>query len=210
MRKKGMIIAGIIAFVGIIGFVLWGPIMSQVERPKYQLIATDGKIEIRQYPSMIIAEVKVDGERTEAINKGFRLLADFIFGNNTSQKEIAMTAPVQQQNSEKIAMTAPVQQESSSGGWKISFVMPSEYTMATLPKPNNQQVKLKEIPQQKFVVIKFSGFNSDENIMQHEEALLNYMTKHSMNTISAPKYAFYNPPWTLPFLKRNEIMLQIK
>lgn len=187
-----------------------GPIMSNVEQPNYELISSESNIDIRQYAPIIIAETEVQGERKEAIGKGFRLLADYIFGNNTVKQEIAMTAPVQQQNNEKIAMTAPVQQQSQDGAWKVSFVMPAEYSIDTLPKPNNEKVTLKKVLEKRYVVIQFSGLNSNENIAQHEKMLMHYIEKNNLKIAGPPKYAFYNPPWTLPFMKRNEIMVELE
>ena len=202
-------ITSIIAFILIVGGLLAGPVMSNVEKPDYKVIQTERNIEIRQYEPMIIAEVEVDGKREDAIREGFRLIADYIFGNNTVQRDIAMTAPVQQQESQKIAMTAPVQQQSTGRSWQISFVMPSKYSMETLPEPKNDRVRLKEIMTKKFVVIKFSGTNSNENVTEHENQLMNYIESNQIKIIDSPKYAFYNAPWTLPFMRRNEVMIEI-
>ena len=202
-------ITSIIAFILIVGGLLAGPVMSNVEKPDYKVIQTERNIEIRQYEPMIIAEVEVDGKREDAIREGFRLIADYIFGNNTVQRDIAMTAPVQQQESQKIAMTAPVQQQSTGRSWQISFVMPSKYSMETLPEPKNDRVRLKEIMTKKFVVIKFSGTNSNENVTEHENQLMNYIEGNQIKIIDSPKYAFYNAPWTLPFMRRNEVMIEI-
>ena len=202
-------ITSIIALILIVGGLLAGPVMSNVEKPDYKVIQTEQNIEIRQYEPMIIAEVEVDGKREDAIREGFRLIADYIFGNNTVQRDIAMTAPVQQQESQKIAMTAPVQQQSTGRSWQISFVMPSKYSMETLPEPKNDRVRLKEIMTKKFVVIKFSGTNSNENVTEHENQLMNYIEANQIKIIDSPKYAFYNAPWTLPFMRRNEVMIEI-
>lgn len=193
-----------------LGAVLAGPVMSIVEHPNYEVTASEQSVEIRRYDPLIIAEVKVDGERQEAIEQGFRLLADYIFGNNLVQQDIAMTAPVQQQANTQIAMTAPVQQQGQGDSWKISFVMPSEYTMKTLPKPNNERVKLIEQPNKTYAAIRFSGTNSTENIAEHEKELMQYLEANKLQTVGLPKYAFYNPPWTLPFLRRNEVMVEIR
>lgn len=189
-----------------------GPIMSNnVEQPNYGVLSSStDDIEIRRYAPMVIAEVEVRGAREEAISDGFRLLADYIFGNNTTQQDIAMTAPVQQQANKKIAMTAPVQQQSSGDRWKVSFVMPAEYSLATLPEPNNEQVKLKQIPAKDFIAIQFSGTNSKQNITKHERQLRQYIERNNIQTLGSPKYAFYNPPWTLPFMRRNEVMIEIE
>ena len=201
-------ITSIIAFILIVG-VLAGPVMSNVEKPDYKVIQSEQNIEIRQYEPMIIAEVEVDGKREDAIRDGFRLLADYIFGNNTVQQVISMTAPVQQKENQKIAMTAPVQQQSMGKSWRMSFVMPSKYSMDSLPVPNNNRVRLKEILTKKFVVIEFSGSNSNENVIGHENQLMNFIEANQINIIDSPKYAFYNAPWTLPFLRRNEVMTEI-
>jgi hypothetical protein len=208
MKRKWIMIASIITLI-LIGGALMGPIMSNVEKPGYEVLASYQNIEIRHYPPMIISEVEVEGNREEAIGDGFRLLADYIFGNNTVQKDIAMTAPVQQQASQKIAMTAPVQQQSIGKKWVVSFVMPSEYSIDSLPIPNNDRVKLTEISAQKLIVIKFSGTSSDKNVAEHEKQLMDFVEANQIIATGSPKYAFYNPPWTLPFMRRNEVMIEI-
>ena len=208
MKKKCTMITSIIALILIVG-VLAGPVMSNVEKPDYEVIQSVQNIEIRQYEPMIIAEVEVDGKREDAIGDGFRLLADYIFGNNTEQQVVSMTAPVQQKENQNIAMTAPVQQQSTGKSWRMSFVMPSKYSMDSLPVPNNNRVRLKGILAKKFVVIEFSGTNSNENVTEHENQLMNYIEENQININDSPKYAFYNPPWALPFLRRNEVMIEI-
>lgn len=209
MKKRGFMIAAIIGIV-LIGVVAVGPIMSDVETPNYDVITAENNIEVRQYKPMIVAEVQVNGRREDAIGDGFRVLADYIFGNNIAQQDILMTAPVQQQESTKIAMTAPVQQQFTGAYWKISFVMPSEYTMETLPKPVNEHVTIKEIPAKIFAVITFSGTNLDRNVKDHENQLMAYVGTKELSVIGTPKYAFYNPPWTLPPMRRNEVMIEIQ
>ena len=208
MKKKWTMITSIIALILIVG-VLAGPVMSNVEKPDYKVIQSEQNIEIRQYEPMIIAEVEVDGKREDAIGDGFRLLADYIFGNNTVQQVISMTAPVQQKENQNIAMTAPVQQQSTGKSWRMSFVMPSKYSMDSLPVPNNNRVRLKGILAKKFVVIEFSGTNSNENVTEHENQLMNYIEANQIKINGSLKYAFYNPPWSLPFLRRNEVMIEI-
>ena len=208
MKKKWTMITSIIALILIVG-VLAGPVMSDVEKPDYKVIQSEQNIEIRQYEPMIIAEVEVDGKREDAIGDGFRLLADYIFGNNTVQQVISMTAPLQQKENQKIAITAPVQQQSTGKSWRMSFVMPSKYSMDSLPVPNNNRVRLKEILTKKFGVIEFSGTNSNENVTEHENQLMNYIEANQIKINDSPKYAFYNPPWSLPFLRRNEVIIEI-
>ena len=208
MKKKWTMITSIIALILVVG-VLAGPVMSNVEKPDYKVIQSEQNIEIRQYEPMIIAEVEVDGKREDAIRDGFRLIADYIFGNNTVEQNISMTAPVQQKENQKIAMTSPVQQQLAGKSWQISFVMPSKYNMDSLPVPNNNRVRLKKILTKKFVVIEFSGSNSNENVIGHENQLMNFIEANQIKIIGSPKYAFYNAPWTLPFLRRNEVMIEI-
>jgi effector-binding domain-containing protein len=188
---------------------LSGTIMSQVEQPKYTILKSAGEIEVRQYEPMIVAEAEVRGERMKALNQGFRLIADYIFGNNLSSKKVAMTAPVTQQAGEKIAMTAPVTQDGNGDSWKVRFVMPAGYTLESLPKPKSQEVRLLAIPARKTAVIRFSGYNTNKNINSHRETLLKYIADYHLAVGGAATTAFYNPPWTLPFLRRNELMFEL-
>ena len=107
-------------------------------------------------------------------------------------------------------MTAPVKQQGSDNAWKVNFTMPSKYSMNTLPKPNSEKVTLHQVPSKKYVVIKFSGMNSNKNLASHEKELQEYISENKIQTLSEPIYAFYNPPWTLAFLRHNEIMIEIK
>jgi hypothetical protein len=157
--------------------------------------------------------VVVEGSRDEASNKGFRLIADFIFGNNeASNKEsqkIAMTAPVTIEP-QKIAMTVPVTiDQSSDKGWRVQFVMPKQYTMETLPKPKNPLVSIKEIPGKRYAVIKFSGLNNLEKIENNTKQLRDWMEVKHLQALGQPQLARYNPPWTLPPWRRNEILIEI-
>lgn len=193
----------------IIGVSAWGPIVSNVEQAKYDVVETHGDIQIRDYAPMIVAETEVPGERKAAINKGFRIIADYIFGNNAPQEKMAMTAPVIQQPAEKIAMTAPVIQEGAGNRWKVRFVIPASHTIETLPKPNNDAVQLQQIPAKRFAVIRFSGMASEDSLETHTNALNAFISDNQRSALSQPTYAFFNPPWTLPFLRRNEVMIEI-
>jgi hypothetical protein len=198
-------------FVGItILAALAGNIMSNVEQPDYKLVTSKGNIEIRDYAPMILAEVEVSGERKQAINEGFNILAAYIFGNNTSNKKMEMTAPVTNELSEKMAMTAPVLQEQHGDNWKVRFVMEKKYSFETLPKPNSKDVILIPLPARRFAVIRFSGFASNESIKQHREELQGYILDEKLKSIGQAVLAFYNPPWTIPFLRRNEVMIEVE
>jgi len=189
--------------------------VGKTPEPSWHSVKKDGDIEIRAYDPMIVAEATTTGQRSTAINEGFSILADFIFGGNTVNQKIEMTAPVTQQAlntiSQKIPMTAPVTQIATGNNneWKTSFIMPSDYTLATLPKPNNANIKIREVPAYEVAVIRFSGFNSDKNLLIHEAKLVAWIEKNNIKAIGKPTYAFYNPPWTPPFMKRNEVMIKI-
>lgn len=207
-RKLVWWIVGIVAVL-LLGAALWGPIASNVEHPEYDVVERNGNIEIRDYAPMIVAEAEVKGDRREAIRRGFRMIADYIFGNNTASENVAMTAPVTQQGSEEIAMTAPVTQQQEGKDWRVRFIMPSKYTIETLPKPNNPAVELKEIPSKRIVAIRFSGLGREDSLNRYTKDLNDFLTARNLRPLSPPTYAFYNPPWTLPFLRRNEVLIEI-
>lgn len=207
------------------------------EEPKYEVLSSQGQIELRRYPAFVVAETTVEGDMDAASSKGFRAIADYIFGNNrantpaadaTSEK-IAMTAPVTMEPlapaSQKIAMTAPVAMEPLSGQaagshgmpamqgatqWRVHFVMPSQYTLATLPQPNNPAVRLRQVPAKTWAVLRYSGFNTEARIQQQTDALVAWLTAQKIKTLGSPQLARYNPPWTLPVFRRNEIMLEVE
>lgn len=217
-KRTGLIVMVILVIL-IIGALAAGPIMSQVEKPQYKVISQVDSIEVRDYKPTLVAEVSVEGERREAISTGFKQLADFIFGNNVGANDISMTAPVIQTKEkkvgDKIAMTAPVLQSlkephTDKNQWKVQFVMPSEYTAKTLPKPNNSAIRIIETEPTRYVVIRFSGRNTTENINEHETKLKSFMLDQNMKAVGEPIYAFYNPPMTLPQFRRNEVMIEIE
>lgn len=202
-----------------------------VEEPKFQVltqeVTQEGAFEVRQYAPFIVAETWVDGDMDAASSKGFRAIADYIFGNNVAAgsgpgekvaAKIAMTAPVTlepvNQKSEKIAMTSPVAIEPSTGmagtgKWRVHFVMPSEYTLGTLPKPNNSAVQLRAVGAKTVAVVTYSGFNTQSRIQEETQKLLRWMQSKNLQTKSNAVLARYDPPWTLPFMRRNEIHFEV-
>lgn len=209
--RRRVIVSWSIAAVAllVLGAVSWGPIVSRVEQPEYRIVERADALEIRDYGPMIVAETETTGERERAIGNGFRLIADYIFGNNSSAEKVAMTAPVMQQGGEKIAMTAPVMQQGSDQAWQVRFVMPARYTMETLPRPRNPAVRLVEIPGKRFAVLRFSGLAGADNLQRHTEELQALLRARNLEARGTPVFAFYNPPWTLPFMRRNEVMVEI-
>ena len=170
--------------------------------------------EIRAYNALVVAETIVEGNLDQASSAGFKRIADYIFGNNTapngSSKKISMTAPVTlEQKNEKISMTAPVSMAKDAGKWRIYFVMPSKYTLETLPIPNNKAVSLRALPARNFAALRFSGLAGEEKTAKKTEELLTWLKIKNIQAVGAPELARYNPPWTLPFLRRNEILVEI-
>lgn len=186
---------------------------DKVEKPAYTVIKTTDNYELRQYNARIVAQVTIQGSEDGAMNRGFRPLADYIFGNNTAKADIAMTSPVTQQpkQSQKIAMTSPVIQQPAETmeGHVVSFVMPSEYSLETLPTPNNDDVVIKEIDAQIVAAVTFSGFGAMKTMKEYEENLRNHLTEAGIAVNGEVTYARYDPPWTLPNLRRNEVLLPV-
>jgi hypothetical protein len=199
--------------IGVVALTFAGALMA-TEEPKFSILEKTPPFELRSYAPMILAEVQVEGDLDEASSQGFRLIAAYIFGQNQVSEKIAMTAPVaveeQLPKSAKIAMTAPVNIESNSGIWTVSFVMPSEYTMESLPKPLNSKVQLRQIPAVKRAVITFSGFYNESKVAERTLELEDWMRTKNLQAVGSPKFARYNPPWTLPFMRRNEIMIDVR
>lgn len=203
--------------------ILWITPAMAIEEPKYEVIVSDAQFEVRHYAPVLIAETIVEGDMDAASSKGFRLIADFIFGNNLSsdtdkKSKIAMTAPVTvEPQSSKIAMTAPVTVEPQAAEsnmktaktWRINFVMPSQYTLANIPKPKNNAVSLREVPSKYFIVHKYSGFNTVSRVQTKTDETVEWAIKRSYKMIGTPQLSRYDPPWTLPMFRRNEIMLEI-
>lgn len=182
-----------------------------VEEPLYTVTCNEGAIEVREYPAMIAAEVTVKGDRAAAVKTGFRLLASYIFGENTSQQSIAMTAPVIQMPAEEETneMSTPLIQTGSGDAWHIRFMMPRSYTLDSLPKPSEPRIKILTLPATRFAVIRFSGLAKEEDITAQTDALNIFITLQSLHVAGAPALARYNPPWTLWFMRRNEIMIPL-
>ncbi|WP_417486395.1 SOUL family heme-binding protein [Maricaulis sp.] len=199
------------------------------DEPPHVLEMRDGSIEIRVYEPQIRATVQVNGSMRQAGNAGFRPLAGYIFGDNQARgasgsaeiamtspvtqqrsQEIAMTSPVTQQRSQEIAMTSPVTQSRSGGGdWQVSFIMPPEWTMETLPEPNDPRVSLQAVPARRMAVIRFSGGASDTRFGRKANELAAWLAGNGIEAIGEPVYARYDPPWVPTPFRRNEIMVEI-
>jgi hypothetical protein len=183
-----------------------------IEEPEYVVVYEDGDIEFRQYQPYIVAETVVDGSTSygRASNEGFMRLFRFITGNNSSQVDIDMTAPVQQAAiSEEISMTAPVQRSQTDSGWRVAFMLPSEYSMETAPLPTDERVNLRTIPGRLMAVVRYSGRWTEKNYDKHENLLIDYVNANDLRVLGKPESAAYDAPYVLPFLRRNEVMIAV-
>lgn len=181
-----------------------------VEEAAFRVVKKDGDFEVRDYAPQIVAEVLVEGSLEEAGNTAFRPLFRYIDGENRAQTKIAMTAPVAQEVAgEKIAMTAPVSQEKSGDRWVVSFMMPANFTMETIPQPNDPAVVLRELPARRMAAVRYSGFWSEKNYRRHLEELRTWMTSQSLTPAGEPVWARYNAPFVPWFLRRNEILIPV-
>lgn len=197
-----------------------------IEEPRYDVRLSQAPFELRHYAPVLIAQTLVEGDMDAASRKGFRLIADYIFGNNIAAAsepgsdpnakqaaKIAMTAPVTvEPQSSKIAMTVPVTLEPQVGNaqqWRVHFVMPSQYTLATIPKPNNSAVTLHELPSKYVVVHRYSGFNTVARVQEKTDETLAWAKQQSLKVVGTPQLSRYDPPWTLPMFRRNEIMVEV-
>jgi len=191
-------------------FVTTGEVMA-LEEAKYTVIMKEGNYELRQYEPHIVAETMVAGDFDKAGNEGFRRLFKYISGENQKKQSIAMTAPVSQDaGPEKITMTAPVSQEQTGGQWRIAFVMPSEYTMDTLPQPLDPKVLLKQVTARRMAAITYSGSWSRERYEKHRALLETFIRQRKWDPIGEPVLARYNSPFTIWFLRRNEVLVPVQ
>ena len=181
-----------------------------IEEAKYEVVKKDHKFEIRDYASHILAETAVAGNLEDAGNEAFNRLFRYISGENRSGDKVAMTAPVSQEpRGEKINMTAPVGQQRVKESWVVSFMMPSSYTLETLPEPEDPKVTLRRVPARRIAAVRYSGFWSEKNYLQHKMELESWIHRMGLIIAGDPIWARYNPPFMPWFLRRNEILIPI-
>lgn len=184
-------------------------IRSFTAEPDYQTIAYLGEVEIRQYTPRLTASVTVQGDEITARAAGFRRLARYIFGANATQTSLSMTAPVVQAPA-KIPMTAPVAQaQTNAGEWTISFYMPADTTLATIPKPVDPAIVLHEVPGATEAVYRFSGARDAIAVAHAQARLAATLSNSPWRIAGTPAAWFYDPPWTLPWARRNEVALPV-
>lgn len=198
------------------GLLLFGVTAMSYEQPDYTVVYKDGNVEYRQYDPYLVSETIINQSEgyKDAGNEGFRRLFRYITGANEGQSKIAMTSPVQQgasdeKSSEKIAMTTPVHQGAAAEGWSVAFMLPAEYTLETAPQPTDPRVRVREVPGRLMAVLRFSGRWTERNFMKKQAALSEELTAQNVNIVGEMESAYYNAPFSLPFLRRNEVMVEV-
>jgi effector-binding domain-containing protein len=190
-------------------FIISGATMA-TEEPKYTVEVKTDHFEIRKYNSVLVAETKVEASFEDAGNQAFRILADYIFGNNKSKTKVEMTAPVTQQSpSEKIEMTAPVNQVKTSEGYLVQFTMPEKFNLQNIPEPNDKRVQIRELPPRRVSVYRYSGSWSESRYKEKLEEFISELKKNGVKTVGEPILARYNSPFMIWFLRRNEIWIEV-
>jgi SOUL heme-binding protein len=207
----------ILLLIAVIALIIWiiGTILAvrSIEEPKYIVVEKRDGYEIREYESYIVAEVEVEGDMRTALNSGFRQLAGYIFGGNTTKSSISMTAPVMgtAKSSESIAMTVPVMDTlSKSGKHIVAFTMPSQYTLETLPKPDNTNIRLRVVEKSQKAVLRYSWYATDSRVEDKKILLREFLIRDGYNMNGEIVSAQYNPPLSFPLLRRNEVMVEIQ
>ena len=181
-----------------------------IEEAKYNVLKKDDRFEIRDYAPQILAEIIVGGDIEQAGNKAFNRLFRYISGENRSRDKIEMTTPVSQESrGEKIKMTAPVSLQPAEGRWAVSFMMPAAYTLETLPEPEDSGIIIRQIPARRIAAVIYSGFWSEKNYLRYKNELEAWILKEGLTILGDPIWARYNPPFTLWFLRRNEILIPV-
>ncbi|MFZ1377349.1 MAG: heme-binding protein [Geothrix sp.] len=181
-----------------------------VMEPPFTLETATDEYDIRKYGPLLVAESRVEAGFDEAGTRGFKLLARYISGDNQSRTKVAGPSfESQHAPSETIAMTAPVCQEQSPWGFMIQFAMPASFTLATLPKPDDARVQLREIPPRRMAVHRYSGGWSEGLYQKHRKAFVAALKKDGVPTTGGPVFARFDSPFVPWFLRRNEIWMEV-
>jgi SOUL heme-binding protein len=213
---KSAALKSTIAATAIGGILMASPAAQALEQPQYTVIQKSELYEIRKYEPYIVAEVVVPGPESEAGGQAFSLLGGYIFGKNKGERKLEMTAPVVQTpvaapvSSTKIEMTAPVVQTPTQNGFLVQFMMPTSFTLATLPEPTDAKVKLRQVAGKTVAAHQYSGGWSQSNYDEHLNILKDALTKAGVKTQGEPMYSRYNGPMTPWFLRKNEIWFNIQ
>jgi len=184
---------------------------ATVPEPAHKVLSKNAGYEVREYDGYLVAETTVSGPWKEALNEGFRRLFSYISGDNEGRAKMAMTAPVLSGEPEKIAMTAPVLQEPGTGdGQVVSFIMPVSYTMETIPVPKDPRIRVRKVPPFTAAVLRYGGWTDPAAIERNTEELRSLLARDGRTPVPPFLSAQYNPPWTIPPFRRNEIIVRIR
>ncbi|MFQ3246344.1 MAG: hypothetical protein ACI9WC_001502 [Arenicella sp.] len=187
-------------------------VVKDIEEPSYQVLSKADDYEVRLYEPYIIAQTTVSGDYDDAMSDGFREIAGYIFGGNSSDDEISMTAPVlenAQDTPQQIAMTAPVLDTGTTDKRSVAFIMPSKYTLESLPVPNSDKVTFAEIPARKIAVLAYGFYANESRIEAKKLELLNRLQSDGVSVKGEVISARYNPPFSMPLFLVNEVMVEI-
>lgn len=196
MSRLILIAAGTIAVASVAVVAAWVAVAWSVEMPPYEVATKEGKLELRDYPALRVAEITRHGSRQEAVRTGFGPLAGYIFAREREGDSISMTAPV-------------TQVPQGGDGWTVQFIMPQNYALETLPQPATDDIHLQEWPPRRMAAIRFGGVATDESIAEAEATLRSWMAGRGLEAVDAPVYAYYNDPLTPGFLRRNEVLIPV-
>jgi DNA gyrase inhibitor GyrI len=180
----------------------------QTEEPDFRPLESDGDYQIRDYPAMTVAETVVEGPRRDALDEGFRVLADYAFARSRDGERLEMTVPVMQDSGDPMASDPPLFDDELEGAWRTRFVMPEGRSADELPEPPDG-VTLVELPPRKVAVVSFSGVASDRLLAQQEDRLRGWLARRGVMISAEPEYAFYNSPMIPGPLRRNEVWLAL-
>ena len=209
MRGSKIIHSFYLLLIPICTFFVGSPVMA-IEKAKYNVLEKKGRFEIRQYEAQVVAETFVEGDFKSVGDEGFRRLYDYISGNNRRKQSIPMTAPVtQEETSQKIAMTAPVSQEKRGNLWRITFLMPVEFSLKTLPDPLDETVRLVEEPGRLVAAVRYSGTWSSQSYEKNKTKLKAFIEKQGLRQVGTEIWARYDPPFMPWFLRRNEVLIPV-
>jgi DNA gyrase inhibitor GyrI len=207
MRKGFM--AGVAAGAALLGGAAFYYFRERsTEEPGYRPLETDGDHQIRDYPALTVAETLVNGSRRDALDQGFRTLADYIFAKSREGEKLPMTVPVMQDSGDPMASDPPLFDDDLEGAWRTRFVMPSGRSRDELPDPP-EGIELVELPARKVAVVSFAGRATDSLLKEQEDRLRGWLAKRGEKSNGEPEYAFYNSPMIPGPLRRNEIWLAL-
>jgi hypothetical protein len=207
----GYIVAGILGLV--LAWIGVGVVTEHgVKEPAFVVERLADGYEVRRYEPYLVAEAQVPPGTEDPLGTGFRMLFKYIGGANQGSRKIDMTAPVlkEEPEAEKIPMTKPVLRRQEQGMTRVAFVLPPGYTLETAPQPNNPRIRIREIPIRRLAVLRFSGYATDPVVEEKRERLGYLLSRDGLRPVGGFMEAYYNPPWTPPFMRRNEVMVDIE